>query len=272
MQLYLAARLLLLRLSWRPSKANKRWAAMIINKKDADGWLAVQRALLLKDEDDILNILDTLHKHGLDPHTSCNRNTAQPFMSCAQRDAVRAAEKLLGIGYSIQADACSDSLLSSAAREGHKKIAAFFIEHGIDVNASDDTGATAAHWAYMMGHIDVGDYIATRETFDENATDDAGKTAAEWRLEMEEEEEEEEEEEDCSTRKRIRELSEVEEELRERFAQLVLGCEAATREQIRHAFMDLGVRTFDTSMLPDSVGTFEELCAVYNEIQSRRLP
>jgi ankyrin repeat protein len=58
----------------------------------------------------------------------------------------------------IRRDTISDALYA-AARNGHREVVAYLLDHGADIDAKGVFGATGLHWAAINGHQEAAEFL-----------------------------------------------------------------------------------------------------------------
>jgi hypothetical protein len=71
--------------------------------------------------------------------------------------------------------------LMTACCEGLFSTTSLLLRHGADPRTADSDGQTAAHWAFAMGHIQVGDLVMEAQPELSSIPDGEGMTPLQWR-------------------------------------------------------------------------------------------
>lgn len=72
-----------------------------------------------------------------------------------------------------------DTLVVTACKAGHKRLAKALLRRGAEMNGTDNAGNTALHWCYAKSHTFLADYLIQKGA-DETLTNKAGKTCMNW--------------------------------------------------------------------------------------------
>ena len=72
-----------------------------------------------------------------------------------------------------------DTLLITACKAGHKRLAKSLLRRGAAMHGADSAGNTALHWCYAKAHIGLGEYLMQKGA-DETRINKAGKTCMNW--------------------------------------------------------------------------------------------
>lgn len=107
-------------------------------------------ALILAAYNKHLEIVELLLKHHADPNLS-NKNGETPLYWAATKDQTYMFRLLLG----ANADPHSGLLLQSATRAGNTEIVQLLLERKPDINAQNNYGDTALHWAAYNGNKEI---------------------------------------------------------------------------------------------------------------------
>ena len=71
--------------------------------------------------------------------------------------------------------------LIQASSEGQLEIVRSLVSAGADVNHADEDAQNCCHWAFMMDHTELGDWLVEGTKVDTAALDSQGRSPLHWR-------------------------------------------------------------------------------------------
>jgi len=145
--------------------AGRKWLRPMLRKDDRQGWtvlpLAARQGMV-----GLVTYLAAVENAPLDDVQRATGTTGLTAMMCA---ATRGHHKVVQELCLAKADTAivnakdgQKDALMLAAMNGHLEVVQVLLEHQANASAVDDTGMTAAHWALMMEHEDVGKELLRR--------------------------------------------------------------------------------------------------------------
>jgi ankyrin repeat protein len=159
---------------------SERWPRLCVNKTDKAGRSCVHLAV----RHDAL-ILPLILPHVQDVGAIAKPSGLSALHMACACGAAEAVGLLVAAGADVNGSTDDGEKMTPmmlACREGHRRLAkSLCVDAGALVGATDATGATAAHWAAMMGLHGLARFLlAQGGAALASAADDAGKTVEEW--------------------------------------------------------------------------------------------